>query len=150
MKGWLIIVCFIDFARNKNLRSTHIISKCDIHVLHLYVYTCTVPQNMTNSALFPIKFQVRNICFKNLNQLPMQFQSFPVSAFGYMDPGPSLKKLRKPLLSNNLILNCCGDQNIWLLVIKNNFELKVYIFTFDRCRWQKELSKGSKLWDIPI
>lgn len=85
MKGWLIIVCFIDFARNKNLRSTHIISNCDIHILHLYVYTCTVPQKMTNSALFPIKFQVRNICFKNLNQLPMQFQSFPVSAFGYMD-----------------------------------------------------------------
>lgn len=98
MKGWLIIVCFIDFARNKNLRSTHIISKCDIHILHLYVYTCTVPQKMTNSALFPIKFQVRNICFKNLNQLPMQFQSFPVSAFGYMDPGPSLKKVEKAIV----------------------------------------------------
>lgn len=40
-----------------------------------------VPEKMTNFALFPIKFQVRNICFKNLNQLPMQFQSFPVSAF---------------------------------------------------------------------
>lgn len=53
---------------------------------------------MTNSALFPIKFQVRNICFKNLNQLPMQFQSFPVSAFGYMDPGPSLKKVEKAIV----------------------------------------------------
>lgn len=54
---------------------------------------------MTNSALFPIKFQVRNICFKNLNQLPMQFQSFPVSAFGYyIDPGPSLKKVEKAIV----------------------------------------------------
>lgn len=54
---------------------------------------------MTNSALFPIKFQVRNICFKNLNQLPMQFQSFPVSAFGYKyGPWTKFEKVEKAIV----------------------------------------------------
>lgn len=110
MKGWLIIVCFIDFARKKNLRSTHIISKCDIpvHILHLYVYTCTVPQKMTNSALFPIKFHVRNICFKNLNQLPMQFQSFPVSALVIW----TLDQVWKSCESH-----CCQTISYWTVVV---------------------------------
>lgn len=76
---------------------------------------------------------VRHICFKKLNQLPMQFQSFPVSAFHVskftiMWTLDLFEKV-KSLLLNNLILNCCCDKSIWLLLHTNIFKLKVHIFT---------------------